>query len=155
MFFPNTIPFPKIDLDNSLHQTSSDIITILKVSNTALVPPLKAGDLTYKALLKVATILKLTDHSIKHAITNKRIEITEESKTTLPITTTTIKPIPKFSPVSTTLLTTPTITPTDTPSPRVTTNDAPSPRMKIFDTRLQSKKTLPAKIKILQQRIPC
>ena len=57
-FFPTTIPFPQIKLDDYLRQAATDIITILTQPPSTTTPSLQAGDPVRNALLTLATQLK-------------------------------------------------------------------------------------------------
>ena len=57
-FIPHVIPFPKITTSDFLRQAATDIISILTNPPSSPIPTLEAGDTTYNALLKLATILK-------------------------------------------------------------------------------------------------
>ena len=57
-FFPTTIPFPQVKLDDHLKQAASDIITILTQPPSTTIPSLQAGDPVRNALLTLATQLK-------------------------------------------------------------------------------------------------
>ena len=57
MFFPSTVPFPKVKIDDFLRQAATDIISILQSPPSTTVPSLQAGDEVQNAILKLATIL--------------------------------------------------------------------------------------------------
>ena len=59
--FPHSIPFPKVKLIDFLHQTGTDLVTLLKNPPSTICPSLEAGDPTYNALSKLATILNRND----------------------------------------------------------------------------------------------
>ena len=60
-FFPHTIPFPEVRVDDYLRQAATDILDILTNPPSTTLPTLQAGDETRNALLKIATQLKRTD----------------------------------------------------------------------------------------------
>ena len=57
-FFPTTIPFPELKLDDYLRQAAGDIISILTLPPSTTTPSLEAGDPVRNALLNLATQLK-------------------------------------------------------------------------------------------------
>ena len=57
-FFPTTVPFPEIKLDDFLRQAASDIITILTQPPSTTTPSLQAGDPVRNALTTLATQLQ-------------------------------------------------------------------------------------------------
>ena len=60
-FFPHSIPFPQVKLQNYLKQSASDIISMLAKPLSTTVPTLVAGDDTRNAILELASILKRVD----------------------------------------------------------------------------------------------
>ena len=60
-FFPRTVPFPEIKLDDFLQQAASDIITILTQPPSTTTPGLQAGDPLRNAPTTLATHLKMID----------------------------------------------------------------------------------------------
>ena len=60
-FFPKTIRFPKISIDDFLRQAAMDIVSILNDPPSTTTLSLKVGDNTRNALLEVAKILKRTE----------------------------------------------------------------------------------------------
>ena len=57
-FFPSSIPFPEVKLEDFLRQTASDIISILRLQPSTTKPSLQAGDPVRNALTTLATQLK-------------------------------------------------------------------------------------------------
>ena len=60
-FFPHSIPFPQVKLQDHLKQAASDIVSILATPPSTTVPTLEAGDETKNAILQLASILKRAD----------------------------------------------------------------------------------------------
>ena len=60
-FFPTTVPFPKVNLEDFLRQAASDIVSLLQNPPSTTTPSLQAGDSIQNALLQLATILHRTD----------------------------------------------------------------------------------------------
>ena len=60
-FFPHSIPFPKVKLQDHLRQAATDIVTLLTQPPSSTVPSLQEGDPTRNALLTLAQILKRSD----------------------------------------------------------------------------------------------
>ena len=60
-FFPASITFPEIKLDDFLLQAADDIITVLTQPPSSTTPTLQAGDLTKNTLLELAKILNQAD----------------------------------------------------------------------------------------------
>ena len=56
-FFPTTVPFPEIKLEDALWQAASDIITISTQPSSETTPSLQAGDPVRNALTTLATQL--------------------------------------------------------------------------------------------------
>ena len=59
-FFPHSIKFPEVNLDDFLRQATYDIITLLTDPPSTTTVSLKAGDSTKNALLEIATLLNRT-----------------------------------------------------------------------------------------------
>jgi hypothetical protein len=57
-FFPTTVPFPEVKLEDFLKQVATDIITILASPPSTTTPTLQAGDAVHNALQNIATQLK-------------------------------------------------------------------------------------------------
>ena len=57
-FFPHSIPFPRVTLNDYLKQAATDIILILSNPPSTNVPSLLAGEDTNQALYKIAKLLK-------------------------------------------------------------------------------------------------
>ena len=60
-FFPTSVPFPKVNLDDFLRQAASDIVSLLQHPPSTTTPSLQAGDSIQNALLQLATILNRND----------------------------------------------------------------------------------------------
>ena len=61
MFFSTTISFPKVNLDNFLRQTATDIVIIFTAPPSSTTPSLQTGNMTRNVLLEVTTILNRAD----------------------------------------------------------------------------------------------
>ena len=55
-FFPHTVPIPKMQLEDFLRQTATDIVHLLKQPPSSVVPSLQAGEPTYNAIRDIACI---------------------------------------------------------------------------------------------------
>ena len=60
-YFPHTIPFPKVSLEDHLRQAGSDIVRILSHPPSTLTPDLESGDSISNAILKLGKILNTAD----------------------------------------------------------------------------------------------
>ena len=87
-FFPKTIKFPKVDINDFLRQAATDIITLLTNSLPPLIPKFSAGDDSYNAILQLATILN------RNEITDKTFDSLIEQ--TVAVATASIQNIPIF-----------------------------------------------------------
>ena len=56
-FFPVTVPFPKISIEDFLRQAAEDIVTILKDPPSTTTLSLQVGDDMNNALVQLAEIL--------------------------------------------------------------------------------------------------
>ena len=61
-FFPTTVPFPEVRLQDFLRQAASDIITLLTHPPSTTTPTLQAGDPVRNALLTLADQLQRVEH---------------------------------------------------------------------------------------------
>ena len=61
-YFPHTIPFPRVTVNDHLKQAATDIISILSNPPSTNVPSLLAGDETNTALLEIASLLGRVEH---------------------------------------------------------------------------------------------
>ena len=61
-FFPTTLSFPEIKLDDFLRQAASDIITILTLPPSTTTPSLQTGDPVRNILITLETQLNRTDN---------------------------------------------------------------------------------------------
>jgi hypothetical protein len=57
-WFPHTVPFPKVTTDEYLHQTASDMLTLLQGTATRPIPSLTYGSDLTNAYIQIAQILK-------------------------------------------------------------------------------------------------
>ena len=89
-FFPKTIKFPKVDINDFLRQAATDIITLLTNPPPPLIPSLSAGDDSYNAILQLATILN------RNEIPDKTFDSLTEQ--TFAAAAANIQNIPKFVP---------------------------------------------------------
>ena len=54
-------PFPEVKLVDFLKQSATDLVTLLKQPPSTICPSLEAGDPTYNAITKLATLLNRKD----------------------------------------------------------------------------------------------
>ena len=87
-FFPNSVPFPRVKLDDFLQHAAQHIITILTNPPSTKTPILEAIDHARNALLNVATQLKRVDtipqQQQSHKAASMRVQTPPILKHTLP-----------------------------------------------------------------------
>ena len=78
-FIPTVIPFPKVTLEDHLHQATEDIIKLLTYPPSTTTPSLEAGNSTQNALLKISQTLNRADDLPKQLPPLPRVETTQAS----------------------------------------------------------------------------
>ena len=78
-FFPDTIPIPKLGLENFLRQSVSNAVTLLSDPPSTKILELQEGDETQNMVQQLAenlkqttTLLKMKDNSYKQNLDNKK-----------------------------------------------------------------------------------
>ena len=94
-FFPKSVPFPEIKLEDFLRQAAEDIITVLILPPSTTTPSLEAGNPVRNALLTLATQLKRVhkipyQEKIPEAVASLRVQ-----PTVIPIHTSPPAPVPR------------------------------------------------------------